>query len=98
MENGLGQLVDGVLGDEDFLNHDQQSSNKKWVGWMNDGNFSEPLEILFEFVDYNQISAILLHTSHVKTREVQVREKKLHRNKYRVSLYYVELFLCQLFL
>jgi len=76
MANGLGQLVDGVLGDEDFLNHNHhQTNSKKWVGWMNDGNASSPLEILFEFVDYNQISAIFLHTSHFKTREVQVRNK-----------------------
>lgn len=72
MSHGLGQLVDNILGDEDFLNHNHQTTDKKWVGWLNDGNASSPLEIQFEFANYNQITTILLHMSHFKTRGVQV--------------------------
>lgn len=74
MKDGLGQLTDNVFGDEDFLNHNQQTNNKKWVGWLNDQNISSPLEIIFEFKTYSQIFAIFLHISHFKTREVQVRK------------------------
>lgn len=75
MKDGLGQLIDNVFGDEDFLNHNQQTGNKKWVGWLNDLNTSSPLEIVFEFQCYSQIAAVYLHVSHFKTREVQVRKE-----------------------
>ena len=82
MANGLGQLVDGILGGIEFLdtansltiNDHHSNYKKKWVGWMGEGNASAPLEMLFEFVDYNQISAIFLHTSHFTTRAAKVRK------------------------
>ncbi|XP_054273935.1 discoidin domain-containing receptor 2-like isoform X2 [Macrosteles quadrilineatus] len=70
MRGGLGQLVDGVLGSEDFL--DETSTGSRWVGWLNDSQDSEPLEIIFEFDGVREFSAMHLHTSHVVTRDVQV--------------------------
>ncbi|XP_046678301.1 LOW QUALITY PROTEIN: discoidin domain-containing receptor 2-like [Homalodisca vitripennis] len=69
MRGGLGQLVDGLLGSEDFLD---EPSGSRWVGWLNDSQDSEPLEIIFEFDGVREFSAMHLHTSHVVTRDVQV--------------------------
>ncbi|XP_073975548.1 discoidin domain-containing receptor 2-like isoform X3 [Rhodnius prolixus] len=73
MKGGLGQLVDGVYGSDDFLLEAREpSSGSRWVGWMNESQQSDSLEITFQFDNLRKFSAMALHTSHIVTRDVQV--------------------------
>ncbi|KAL1117262.1 hypothetical protein AAG570_004588 [Ranatra chinensis] len=73
MRGGLGQLVDGLYGADDFLQEArQQSSGSRWVGWLNESQQGDALEIIFEFDGIRKFTSMHLHTSHVVTRDVQV--------------------------
>uniref|UniRef100_T1I6J8 Discoidin domain-containing protein n=1 Tax=Rhodnius prolixus TaxID=13249 RepID=T1I6J8_RHOPR len=43
----------------------------RWVGWMNESQQSDSLEITFQFDNLRKFSAMALHTSHIVTRDVQ---------------------------
>ncbi|KAF6200643.1 hypothetical protein GE061_005086 [Apolygus lucorum] len=73
MSGGLGQLVDGLYGSDDFLQETREpSGGSRWVGWMNESQQSDNLPILFQFDGVRKFSAMHLHTSHIVTRDVQV--------------------------
>ncbi|XP_055387519.1 discoidin domain-containing receptor tyrosine kinase B-like isoform X2 [Condylostylus longicornis] len=73
--NGLGQLVDGQKGRDNFRT-DIHGFGKgyEWVGWTNDTPMlsGKPVEITFEFDAVRNFSAIILHTNNMFSREVQV--------------------------
>ncbi|XP_067620630.1 discoidin domain-containing receptor 2-like [Eurosta solidaginis] len=73
--DGLGQLVDGQKGKDNFRT-DIHGFGKgyEWVGWRNDtpnlnGN---PIEITFEFESVRNFSAVMLHTNNMFSKDVQV--------------------------
>ncbi|XP_050311862.1 discoidin domain-containing receptor tyrosine kinase B-like isoform X2 [Anthonomus grandis grandis] len=73
MRGGLGQLVDGLYGDDDYqkqLNGEQSGS--RWVGWSNEFRNGEPLEITIEFDGLREFNAVHLHTNNMFTRGVQL--------------------------
>ncbi|KAH8385750.1 hypothetical protein KR009_002651 [Drosophila setifemur] len=73
--NGLGQLVDGQKGKDNFRT-DIHGFGKgyEWIGWRNDtsGLLGKPVEIVFEFETVRNFSAIVLHTNNMFTKDVQV--------------------------
>ncbi|KAI8038185.1 hypothetical protein M5D96_008874 [Drosophila gunungcola] len=72
---GLGQLVDGQKGKDNFRT-DIHGFGKgyEWIGWRNDtpGLLGKPVEIVFEFDTVRNFSAIVLHTNNMFTKDVQV--------------------------
>ncbi|KAK4877691.1 hypothetical protein RN001_010197 [Aquatica leii] len=73
--HGLGQLVDGQKGQDNFrLDLSGHGKGYEWVGWRNDtpGWAGHPLEILFEFDKVRNFSAVHLHTNNLFTKDVQV--------------------------
>ncbi|XP_024084780.1 discoidin domain-containing receptor 2-like [Cimex lectularius] len=73
MHGGLGQLTDSLYGSDDFLQETRDhSTGSRWVGWMNESQQSDSLELLFQFDNVRKFSAMNLYTSHIVTREVQV--------------------------
>ncbi|GLV42828.1 Discoidin domain receptor [Carabus blaptoides fortunei] len=73
MRGGLGQLVDGLYGDDDFQKQIHgESSGSRWVGWSNESRSDEPLEITFEFDGPREFSAVHLHINNMFTRGVQM--------------------------
>ncbi|XP_050300890.1 discoidin domain-containing receptor 2-like [Anthonomus grandis grandis] len=69
LKNGLGQLIDGNFGRDDFKTdlYDGQS----WVGWKNDTRH-KPIEIKFEFDKVREFSAVHIFCNNQFTKEVQV--------------------------
>ncbi|KAF5296725.1 hypothetical protein FQA39_LY12425 [Lamprigera yunnana] len=73
--HGLGQLVDGQKGQDNFrLDFSGIGKGYEWVGWRNDtlGWVGHPLEILFKFDKVRNFSAVNLHTNNLFTKDVQV--------------------------
>ncbi|XP_055850149.1 discoidin domain-containing receptor 2-like isoform X2 [Episyrphus balteatus] len=73
--DGLGQLVDGQKGKDNFRT-DIHGFGKgyEWVGWRNDtpGLLDKHVEIVFEFDSVRNFSAIVLHTNNMFSKDVQV--------------------------
>ncbi|ALC38374.1 CG34380 [Drosophila busckii] len=73
--DGLGQLVDGQKGKDNFRT-DIHGFGKgyEWIGWRNDtpGLLGKPVEIVFKFDTVRNFSAIVLHTNNMFTKDVQV--------------------------
>ncbi|KRG03097.1 discoidin domain-containing receptor 2 isoform X2 [Drosophila mojavensis] len=69
--NGLGQLVDGQRGKDNFR-LDINGFGYEWVGWRNDTLFGRPVEITFEFETVRNFSAVIIHTNNMFSKDVQV--------------------------
>ncbi|XP_059473257.1 discoidin domain-containing receptor tyrosine kinase B isoform X2 [Neocloeon triangulifer] len=67
---GLGQLVDGQVGADNFR-LDTNGHGYEWVGWKNESG-ARPVEIVFEFDRVRNFSAIHLHANNLFTKDVQV--------------------------
>lgn len=73
MRDGLGQLVDGLYGDDDYQKQLQgENSGSRWVGWNNDSREGEPVDITLQFVNIREFSAVHLHANNMFTRGVQI--------------------------
>ncbi|XP_063215521.1 discoidin domain-containing receptor 2-like [Bacillus rossius redtenbacheri] len=73
MRGGLGQLADGLYGDDDFApDLDGRGVDKRWVGWLNDTRGGQPLEIVFEFDGPREFAAAHVHTNNMFTKGAQV--------------------------
>ncbi|CAD7000506.1 unnamed protein product [Ceratitis capitata] len=72
---GLGQLVDGQKGKDNFRT-DIHGFGKgfEWIGWRNDtpSLLGHPVEITFEFESVRNFSAVILHTNNMFIKDVQV--------------------------
>ncbi|XP_011176649.1 discoidin domain-containing receptor 2 isoform X2 [Zeugodacus cucurbitae] len=73
--SGLGQLVDGQKGKDNFRT-DIHGFGKgyEWIGWRNDtpNLLGHPVEITFEFESVRNFSAVILHTNNMFSKDVQV--------------------------
>ncbi|XP_060519613.1 discoidin domain-containing receptor tyrosine kinase B-like [Cylas formicarius] len=73
MKGGLGQLVDGLYGDDDYQKQiNGEQSGSRWVGWSNETRGGEPLEIILEFDGVREFNAAHLHTNNMFSRAVEV--------------------------
>ncbi|KOX81182.1 Discoidin domain-containing receptor 2 [Melipona quadrifasciata] len=75
LSGGLGQLVDGQKGPDNFrLDVSGNGKGYEWVGWRNDtpSMLGRPVEITFEFDYSRNFTAIHLHMNNYFTKDVQV--------------------------
>ncbi|KAL1516512.1 hypothetical protein ABEB36_000421 [Hypothenemus hampei] len=73
MKHGLGQLVDGLYGDDDYQKQvNGEQSGTRWVGWSRSKLRGNIIEILVEFDVIRDFHAVHLHTNNMFTRSVQV--------------------------
>ncbi|XP_022252531.1 discoidin domain-containing receptor 2-like isoform X1 [Limulus polyphemus] len=73
LNGGLGQLTDGVEGDDNFkADADGYGKGYEWVGWKNDSSFSRPLQIVFAFDSVRNFSSLYFHCNNMYTKDVQV--------------------------
>ncbi|XP_068082067.1 discoidin domain-containing receptor 2 [Anabrus simplex] len=78
MTGGLGQLMDGLYGADDFLPDVKgKAPDGRWVGWQNDTRPGQPLEITFEFDGPREFSAAHMNTNNMFSRGVQVFSEAL---------------------
>ncbi|XP_034472140.1 discoidin domain-containing receptor 2 [Drosophila innubila] len=71
--NGLGQLVDGQRGKDNFrMDINGFGKGYEWIGWRNDTLFGRPVEITFEFETVRNFSAVIIHTNNMFSKDVQV--------------------------
>lgn len=71
LKHGLGQLIDGKFGHDDFKT-DFNNKDQKWVGWKNDTRMNKPIEIKFEFDKVREFSAVHIFVNNQFTRDVQI--------------------------
>lgn len=71
LKRGLGQLVDGKFGPDDFR-ADHWGSRSGWVGWKNDTRDNRPIEIKFEFDKVREFSAVHLYCNNQFMKDVQI--------------------------
>ncbi|XP_051161939.1 discoidin domain-containing receptor tyrosine kinase B [Leptopilina boulardi] len=75
LSGGLGQLVDGQKGPDNFrLDVNGNGKGYEWVGWRNDtwNVLEKPVEITFEFDYVRNFTSMHLHTNNFFTKDVQV--------------------------
>lgn len=70
LRNGLGQLIDGKFGHDDFKT--DFNEGQTWVGWKNDTRHNKPIEIKFEFDRVREFSAIHIYCNNQFMKDVQV--------------------------
>uniref|UniRef100_A0A1I8PY60 Protein kinase domain-containing protein n=1 Tax=Stomoxys calcitrans TaxID=35570 RepID=A0A1I8PY60_STOCA len=72
--DGLGQLVDGQKGKDNFRLDQGFGKGYEWVGWRNDtpNLQGRPVEITFEFDAVRNFSAVVIHTNNMYAKDVQV--------------------------
>ncbi|XP_043505190.1 epithelial discoidin domain-containing receptor 1-like isoform X1 [Polistes fuscatus] len=72
LRRGLGQLIDGKMGPDDFKMGYYDDRRQGWVGWRNDTRNDQPIEIKFEFDVVREFSAIHIYCNNQFTRDVQI--------------------------
>lgn len=68
---GLGQLIDGKVGPDDFKVAFHNLNLQGWVGWKNDLR-KTPIEIVFEFEKVREFNAIHIYCNNQFTKDVRV--------------------------
>ncbi|XP_073455017.1 epithelial discoidin domain-containing receptor 1 isoform X1 [Aquarana catesbeiana] len=71
---GLGQLTDGVIGADDFLQHKEQGvwPGYDYVGWNNASFSTGYLEMEFDFDALRAFTYMRVHCNNMRSREVQI--------------------------
>ncbi|KAK0181074.1 hypothetical protein PV327_003391 [Microctonus hyperodae] len=73
LRRGLGQLVDGRIGPDNFkMGYYDSIRSQGWVAWRNDTRANEPIEIKFEFDRVREFAAVHLYCNNQFSRDVQV--------------------------
>ncbi|XP_024085366.1 discoidin domain-containing receptor 2-like isoform X1 [Cimex lectularius] len=73
--NGLGRLVDGTYGGDNFKMDVGLGKGNGWVGWKNDSFPKNFFELVFEFDTVRNFSLVNLFTNNCFTKQVQVFSK-----------------------
>ena len=74
LRRGLGQLVDGRTGPDNFKEGFYDNDHGQgWVGWRNDTRNGQPVEIKFEFDRIREFSAVHIYCNNQFNKDVQVR-------------------------
>jgi discoidin domain receptor family protein 2 len=73
LRRGLGQLIDGKTGPDNFkLGFHVKERGKGWVGWRNDTRNGQPIEIKFEFDRIREFSAVHIFSNNQFSKDVKV--------------------------
>ena len=67
LNNGLGQLSDGITGSEDISVID---GYQPWIGWSNDTNGY--IRIVFQFDTIRQINRMTIHTNNLFSKDILI--------------------------
>ncbi|KAK9877948.1 hypothetical protein WA026_020169 [Henosepilachna vigintioctopunctata] len=71
LRDGLGQLVDGKFGQDDFKT-ELYNEGQAWIGWKNDTKHKDYIEIKFEFDKMREFSSVHIYCNNQFTKEIQV--------------------------
>ncbi|KAF4518474.1 hypothetical protein B566_EDAN006479 [Ephemera danica] len=69
---GLGLLVDGQVGADNFRMDIGYGKGNGWVGWRNDTLRSRFVELIFEFDQVRNFSSVHLYTNNFFSKDAQV--------------------------
>ncbi|XP_043242670.1 discoidin domain-containing receptor 2-like [Amphibalanus amphitrite] len=72
LSRGLGQLSDGMVGGDSFLDDRGYGKGYEWVGWANNASQQYPIEITFEFDAVRNFSQVSLFTNVHYSRGIQI--------------------------
>ena len=74
LSGGLGQLTDGQLGTWNFRLDTQQNGHRgyEWIGWRNDSLNPGPVDIVFQFDEPCNISAVTIHCNNLFSKDIRV--------------------------
>lgn len=73
LRRGLGQLIDGKAGPDNFKSgFHTHEKGKGWVGWKNDTRNGQPVEIKFEFDRVREFTAVHIVCSNQFTKDIKV--------------------------
>jgi len=74
LSGGLGQLIDGVIGDRNFRTAPSDVGHKgyDWVGWKNDTIDRPPVEIILTFAHMRNFSSVRIHCNNMFNKDVRV--------------------------
>ncbi|XP_058790715.1 epithelial discoidin domain-containing receptor 1-like isoform X2 [Phymastichus coffea] len=73
LRRGLGQLIDGKAGPDNYKNgFHSHVRGKGWVGWKNDTRNGQPIEIKFEFDRVREFSAVHIVCNNQFTKDVKM--------------------------
>ncbi|KAJ8985109.1 hypothetical protein NQ317_012759 [Molorchus minor] len=75
LSQGVGRLVDGEVGLDNFRLDIGYGKGNGWISWRNDSFSTGYIELLFEFDQVRNFSAVYLHTNNFFSRNVQVFSK-----------------------
>ncbi|XP_071055936.1 discoidin domain-containing receptor 2-like isoform X2 [Onthophagus taurus] len=75
LQNGLGRLVDGETGADNFRLDIGYGKGNGWLGWKNDSFADGYVELLFRFDEVRNFTAVHLFTNNLYSRNVQVFSK-----------------------
>lgn len=72
LRRGLGLLVDGKYGPDNYKELQNHAKSKDWVGWKNDTRNGQPVEIKFEFDRVREFSAVHVFANNQMTKDIKV--------------------------
>ncbi|XP_064215339.1 discoidin domain-containing receptor 2 isoform X2 [Tribolium castaneum] len=75
LEGGLGRLVDGEFGADNFRLDIGYGKGNGWIAWKNDTSANGYVELTFEFDQIRNFSEVYLFTNNFFSRNVQVFSK-----------------------
>ncbi|XP_044269644.1 discoidin domain-containing receptor 2-like [Tribolium madens] len=75
LEGGLGRLVDGEFGADNFRLDIGYGKGNGWIAWRNDTSVNGYVELTFEFDQIRNFSEVHLFTNNFFSRNVQVFSK-----------------------
>ncbi len=68
LSGGIGQLVDGVKGDDNY----KVNKGFEWIGWKSDGETESDLQIIFQFKNLENFTSANFYCHNLYTKDMQV--------------------------
>ncbi|XP_033223235.1 epithelial discoidin domain-containing receptor 1-like [Belonocnema kinseyi] len=75
LSDGLGRLIDGEIGADNYRMDTGYGRGKGWVAWMRDTFSANFVELIFQFDDLRVFHAVHIYTNNFFSRDVQVFSK-----------------------
>lgn len=74
LRGGMGQLMDGEIGQSSFRQDFQKMGIKgyEWIGWKNDSFTNGMVEIIFKFDVLRNFSLLILHCSNLVSKDMRI--------------------------
>ncbi|XP_051161942.1 discoidin domain-containing receptor 2-like [Leptopilina boulardi] len=75
LSGGLGRLIDGETGADNYRMDTGYGRGSGWVAWMRDIFLNNFIELIFQFDDLRVFNAVHIYTNNYFSRDVQVFSK-----------------------